>query len=94
MVLDINPTEDSFPSDLIDVNGTIYSSANDGTHGYELRKSEGTTLGRDGQRHQSGANGFLPRCSDESVWRVRVLRLNRTGWISLYLHACGSKEGE
>jgi ELWxxDGT repeat protein len=33
------------PSDLTNVRGTLFFVANDGTHGYELWKSDGTTAG-------------------------------------------------
>jgi ELWxxDGT repeat protein len=43
----INPAvgAGSFPSDLTAVNGTLYFSADDGTNGPELWKSDGTNLG-------------------------------------------------
>jgi ELWxxDGT repeat protein len=46
MVKDINPgSVSSNPSYLANVNGTLFFSANDGTHGVELWKSDGTTAG-------------------------------------------------
>ncbi len=56
MVKDINPATgtyndgypkrgDSNPTDLTNFNGTLYFSATDGTNGYELWKSDGTTAG-------------------------------------------------
>jgi ELWxxDGT repeat protein len=38
-------TTGSNPLNLTNVNGTLYFTANDGTHGYELWKSDGTTAG-------------------------------------------------
>jgi ELWxxDGT repeat protein len=49
LVKDINPTSvnesGSFPADLTNVNGTLFFSANDGTNGVELWKSDGTAGG-------------------------------------------------
>jgi ELWxxDGT repeat protein len=45
MVKDINPLADSSPQDLINVNGSLYFSANDGVNGRELWKSNGTAAG-------------------------------------------------
>ena len=46
MVEDINPgSSDSDPSDLTNVNGELYFAADDGTHGEELWKSDGTPGG-------------------------------------------------
>ena len=43
MVADTAP--DSIANDLTNVNGTLFFSANDDTHGYELWKSDGTAAG-------------------------------------------------
>ncbi len=51
LVADIYPAatgatpNNSFPSDMTNVNGEIYFSANDGVHGVELWKSDGTAAG-------------------------------------------------
>ena len=46
MVKDINPSVDTFAPDwLTNVGGTLFFSANDGTHGDELWKSDGTEAG-------------------------------------------------
>ena len=46
MVKDINPgAGGSSPGAVTNFNGTLYFSANDGTHGYELWKSDGTAAG-------------------------------------------------
>jgi ELWxxDGT repeat protein len=46
MVKDIKPgTAGSGPGNLMDVNGTLFFNANDGVHGSELWKSDGTEAG-------------------------------------------------
>jgi ELWxxDGT repeat protein len=46
MVKDINPgAGGSSRGTLTNFNGTLYFSANDGTHGFELWKSDGTAAG-------------------------------------------------
>ena len=46
MVKDINPRSDgSFPSNIVNHNGTAFFSAYDGVHGYELWMSDGTAAG-------------------------------------------------
>ncbi|HUT30500.1 MAG TPA: ELWxxDGT repeat protein [Sedimentisphaerales bacterium] len=46
LVRDINPGDaNSFPTDLIDVNGTLFFTAHDGTHGRELWRSDRTRVG-------------------------------------------------
>jgi ELWxxDGT repeat protein len=41
----INPTGDSSPGPMVNVNGTLFFSADDGVHGRELWKSDGTAAG-------------------------------------------------
>src|ERR1700722_5634592 len=46
MVKDIAPlATSSSPQSLTALNGALYFNANDGTHGYELWKSDGTAAG-------------------------------------------------
>src|SRR5438067_9957048 len=46
MALDIVPgSTGSIPSAFVDVNGTAFFTADDGTHGIELWKSDGTAAG-------------------------------------------------
>ena len=46
LVKDINPGDaGSQPSEMIDVNGTLFFTADNGTHGCELWKSDRTTVG-------------------------------------------------
>ena len=45
LVEDINPSSSSVPRSLTNVNGTLFFSADDGTNGDELWKSDGTAEG-------------------------------------------------
>ncbi len=45
LVKDINPTGSSFPTSLTQVGSTLFFAANDGVHGVELWKSDGTAAG-------------------------------------------------
>ena len=46
MVKDIHPgSSNSHPIDFVEYNNEVYFRANDGTHGYELWKTDGTTNG-------------------------------------------------
>ena len=61
LVKDINPENRSSPTDLTNVNGTLYFRANDGTHGGELWKSDGTAAGTVLVKDiNPGANDSLP----------------------------------
>src|SRR5689334_7919758 len=46
LVKDINPGPGgSYPLEITNVNGTLFFTANDGSHGWQLWKSDGTTNG-------------------------------------------------
>ena len=63
LVKDIHPgpSGSSFPDDLTNVNGTLYFQANDGAHGVELWKSNGTAAGTVMVRDiDSGSSGSGP----------------------------------
>src|SRR5690554_7299454 len=45
MIKDINPTSDSEPYGFTELNGKLYFEAYDGTNGYELWVTDGTTTG-------------------------------------------------
>ena len=45
LVKDINPSSGSAPRNLVNVNGTLFFTADDGVHGEELWKSDGTQKG-------------------------------------------------
>lgn len=80
MVVDIHPGPgDSFPADLVNVEGMLLFSANDGVRGRELWKSSGTEAGTElvknmasdvsssGPRIFCGANGTLFFVADDGV---------------------------
>lgn len=62
LVKDIHPTFGSFPEHFQDVNGTLFFTADDGVHGEELWKSDGTGAGtvfvKDINPGATGSNGF------------------------------------
>jgi hypothetical protein len=46
LVRDINPgSGGAYPQELVEVDGTLFFAANDGRHGRELWKSDGTASG-------------------------------------------------
>jgi ELWxxDGT repeat protein len=61
MVKDIHPTSNSSPDYLTDVNGTLFFSAADSSHGHELWKSDGTAAGTMLVKDISEVSGSSPR---------------------------------
>ena len=60
LVKDINPLGNhSSPTALSDIDGTLFFRAEDGTHGYELWKSDGTPAGTT-MVHDIHPSGRLP----------------------------------
>jgi ELWxxDGT repeat protein len=85
-VKDINPGGDSYPPYLTNVNGTPFFSADDGIHGWELWKSDGTDagtimvkdinpLGSPCPRFLTNVNGKLFFTADDGTcgWELWVL---------------------
>jgi ELWxxDGT repeat protein len=67
LVKDIRPgSASSNPHSLTNVNGTLFFVANNGTHGHELWKSDGTFhRHRAGQGHPAGLGWLLSRASHQ-----------------------------
>ncbi len=83
MVKDIDPgATGSSPQNLTNVNGTLFFEADDGTHGFELWKSDGTAGGTVMVKDiDPGASQLLPLRSDERQRRVLFHRHRRDGWL-------------
>jgi ELWxxDGT repeat protein len=94
LVRDIRSGGNSAPSNLTNVNGTLYFQANDGTTGFELWKSDGTSAGtalvrdiRSGgnssPRSLTNVNGTLFFTADDGtngfeLWKVNLAPTNLT----------------
>ena len=66
MVKDIDPgANSSYPSYMINVNNELYFTANDGSHGYELWKSDGPPPEPSWSRTSTPA----PAVRRRSIWR-------------------------
>ena len=62
LLLDINPSGSSNPTGFTQVNGLVFFSANDGTHGAQLWESNGTAAGTlPVQDSNAGANASYPK---------------------------------
>ena len=81
MVKDINPgSSSSGPADLTNVNGTLYFQADDGAHGFELWKSDGTAAGTVMVKDiDPGSTGSDPR-SDERQRHALLQHRRRRAW--------------
>ena len=92
MVRDLNPYGASAPSCLVDVNGTLFFAADDGTHGVELWKSDGTPEGTlqvkdinpgsasSQPRYLTDVDGTLFFAADEGIHGEELWALLRDRW--------------
>ena len=90
MVKDIDPgSAGSIPQDLTKVNGTLYFTANDGAHGIELWKSDGTAAGTvmvkdighgstDSPTSLTNVNGTLYFAADDGVHGAELWKSDGT----------------
>jgi ELWxxDGT repeat protein len=80
----------SIPGDLTNVNGTLFFAAQDGTHGFELWKSDGTTAGTtfvkdifpgsigSYPRYLTNVNGTLCLATWDSTYRFKLWKSDGT----------------
>ncbi len=101
------PPRSSTPADLANVNGTLFFRANDGTHGRELWKSEGTStsttlvkdilsgIGDSTPDHLSNLNGTLFFSADDGSQGEEVWVLRPAiGSVSLSIAATSVNKNE
>lgn len=73
-IININrtPNQGSNPSDLVDLNGTLYFAADDGIVGRELWESDGSTTIGDGTQLAANINVTSNRASSNLSWLANV----------------------